>query len=100
MMKKHGFFLVCSTLLFVFTLIVPVKAIPVQGGNWVYGGHHDIMNWGAFSQYDHPSRRHWSSVKRGSDGKRVVDYAGADAKSYAFINTSVGEYVDFDFGFY
>ena len=58
----------------------------IYGGVWSYGGHHDPNNWGAFSNYYHRSRSHWSNVVRASYSEK-----GPNATSYAFINTSVGE---------
>ncbi|WP_407932818.1 lactococcin 972 family bacteriocin [Granulicatella seriolae] len=81
------------------SFLTPVLAVSVQGGEWSYGGHHDPVNWGAFSNYYHPTRHHWSSVVRHSDSKSSKGYAGAGGTSKAFVNTQVGEGASFDFGF-
>ena len=71
----------------------------VDGGYWSYGGYHDPSNWGAFSNYYHPTRWHWSSVVRDSDAESNRGTASAGYTSKAFINCAVGEYVKFDSGF-
>lgn len=84
----------------IMLLATPVfAAVHVDGGTWAYGGWHEPGNWGAFSNYYHPSRWHWSSVVRGSDAKSDRGTAGAGYTSEAFINTDIGEHVDFDYGF-
>ncbi|MGV3353454.1 lactococcin 972 family bacteriocin [Streptococcus orisratti] len=70
----------------------------IYGGVWSYGGHHDPSNWGAFSNYYHRTRRHWSNVIRASDSKANYSEVGANATSTAFINTSVGEVAYFNCG--
>ncbi|CYU76466.1 lactococcin 972 family bacteriocin [Streptococcus suis] len=81
-----------STLL-LGTLIAPltVLAAPYLGGNWSYGGHHDPNNWGAFSNFYHPSSSHWSRVVRDSDSSSRKGTAGPGGTSRAFINTNLGE---------
>lgn len=54
---------------------------------------------GAFSNYYHPTRWHWSSVVRDSDAESNRGTASAGYTSKAFINCAVGEYVKFDYGF-
>lgn len=76
-----------------------VFAQSVMGGQWSYGGHHDPRNWGAFSNYWHPSRSHSSVVIRHSDSRSNRGYAGSDETSYAFIHTQYGEGASFDIGF-
>lgn len=81
-----------------FSLASPVLAISLRGGEWTYGGHHDPINWGAFSNYYHGSRFHWAyvgSIRR--DNQKLV-YAGARGEAYAFVNTYFGEQVTFDAG--
>ncbi|WP_373192534.1 lactococcin 972 family bacteriocin [Enterococcus sp. RIT-PI-f] len=87
--------------LFVATTLLAfaTPAFAVQGGNWSYGGHHDPTNWGAFSNYYHPTRWHWSSVTRHRDSRSNRGTANANATSRAFINTNLGERASFDFGF-
>lgn len=67
-----------------------------QVGTWTYGANHAPNNWGAYSEYYHPSRWHWSDVSSSSD----YDYraAGARYTSRSFINTYVEEVADFGFG--
>lgn len=71
----------------------------VNGGVWSYGGHHDPSNWGAFSNYYHKSKNHWSSVTRHSDSVNDIDHAVKGKTSMAFLNTKLGEKCDFDYGF-
>ena len=81
-----------------FSLASPVLAFSHRGGEWNYGGHHDPINWGAFSNYYHGSRFHWAyvgSIRR--DNQKLV-YAGARGEAYAFVNTYFGEQVTFDAG--
>lgn len=98
-MKKKiitGLFIATTLLAFATPALA---AVDVQGGSWSYGGHHDPSNWGAFSNYYHPSKWHWSSVVRHRDSKSSRGTASAGGTSKAFINTKVGEKVSFDFGF-
>jgi lactococcin 972 family bacteriocin len=93
---------VITSLLLVATSLsfaIPAFGISVQGGEWSYGGHHDPSNWGAFSNYYHGSKWHWSKVVRHSDSKSNRGTATAGNTSKAFVNTKVGEKVSFDFGF-
>lgn len=78
---------------------VAFASVQVDGGIWSYGGVHEVGNWGAFSNYYHPSRYHYSRVVRGSDSKSDTKYAGADKTSRAFLNTSIGEKAYFYYGF-
>lgn len=74
-------------------------AIYVGGGQWTYGGHHDPKNWGAFSDYHHAVKYHWSSVSSAERKLADKDCAEAGYTSHAFINTNLGEVVYFDYGF-
>ncbi len=74
-------------------------AASLNDGVWSYGGHHEIGNWGAFSNYWHPTEKHWSRVVRHSDSKAVKAYAEAELTSKAFVNTKIGEKVSFYRGF-
>lgn len=74
-------------------------AANLDDGVWSYGGHHEIGNWGAFSNYWHPTEKHWSQVVRHSDSESDKGYADADKTSKAFLNTSIGEKVSFYRGF-
>lgn len=76
-----------------------LAAKEVGGGIWSYGGHHDFYNWGAFSNYWHPSKKHNSTVVRASDAQCDKKYAGAGGTSKAFINTKIGEVAYFYYGF-
>lgn len=78
---------------------VAFASVEVDGGIWSYGGVHEVGNWGAFSNYYHPSRYHYSRVVRGSDSKANTKYAGAGNTSRAFLNTSIGEKAYFYYGF-
>lgn len=81
-----------------FSVILPAFAVSHLGGDWSYGGNHDPGNWGAFSNYHHALKNHWSYV--GSGVRRNEKYASALSGyySYAFINTNIGEYVTFKAG--
>ena len=78
---------------------VAFASVEVDGGVWSYGGVHEVGNWGAFSNYYHPSKYHYSRVVRGSDSKSNTKYAGAGNTSRAFLNTSIGEKAYFYYGF-
>ena len=78
---------------------VAFASVKVDGGVWSYGAVHEVGNWGAFSNYYHPSRYHHSTVVRGRDSKAITKYAGADQTSRAFVNTNVGEKAYFYYGF-
>lgn len=78
---------------------VAFASVEVDGGIWSYGGVHEVGNWGAFSNYYHPSRYHYSRVVRGSDSIADTKYASAGKTSRAFLNTSIGEKAYFDYGF-
>ena len=82
----------------VFSLSLPVLAASHRGGDWNYGGHHNPNNWGAFSNYYHGSKDHWSYVGSTARNNQKTAYAGARSTSYAFINTNFGERVIFDAG--
>ncbi|MGT2772559.1 lactococcin 972 family bacteriocin [Streptococcus marimammalium] len=85
-----------AILLFSVTLLV--LAVSYRGGEWTYGGYHDPNNWGAISNYYHPSRYHRSYVGSTTRNRQKTAYAGASRTSYAFINTDFGENVVFDAG--
>ncbi|WP_282930164.1 lactococcin 972 family bacteriocin [Anaerococcus sp. Marseille-Q7828] len=78
---------------------VAFASVEVDGGIWSYGGVHEVGNWGAFSNYYHPSRYHYSRVVRGRDSKDDTKYAGAGNTSQAFIHTKIGEKAYFYYGF-
>lgn len=69
-----------------------------QGGEWNYGAHHEPGNWGAFSNYYHRTRNHWSQVVSKKDSRSNYKEAGATHTSYAFLNTGIGESVSFGAG--
>lgn len=99
MFKKK---MLLSFLLIAAIIIIPtfsVLAVSVQGGEWTYGGHHELHNWGAFSNYYHPDRYHWSYVESLDRSNSNKGYADAGYTSHAYINTWVGERCAFDFGF-
>lgn len=98
-MKTSKIIISVLTIIISCSLACPVFADWVSGGNWSYGGYHDPSNWGAFSNYFHDHRYHWSSVTRSRDSKSDVGYASAHYTSEAFINTDFGEFVYFDYGF-
>ncbi len=98
-MKTSKVILSVLTVIISCSLACPVFADWVSGGNWSYGGYHNPGNWGAFSNYFHDYRWHWSSVARASDSKANVGYASAHYTSRAFINTSFGENAYFNYGF-
>ena len=86
--------------LLTMSFAVPVLAISVEGGEWNYGGHHDPSNWGAYSSYYHARERHYARVSSTQrPGKSSKVYAGPGGVAYAFINTDIGEHVDFGYGF-
>lgn len=97
MLKVRTVVVVCLVILS-FSIALPVLAVAHRGGEWTYGGHHNPGNWGAFSNYYHGSRWHWSYVGSNVRNRshRATAYAGNH--SYAFINTNVGESVVFDAG--
>lgn len=96
-MKRRMISVIAGTL--IVLLSTNVLAANLDDGIWSYGGHHEIKNWGAFSNYWHPTERHWSRVVRHSDSKANKAYANADKTSEAFINTKVGEKASFYRGF-
>lgn len=77
-----------------------VHAVDYKGGTWTYGGHHEVGNWGPFSNFYHETQYHSSSVV--SEADSTSDYAEAAAKytSKAFINTYIGEPVKFNASVY
>ncbi|KPG69479.1 hypothetical protein A5886_001960 [Enterococcus sp. 8G7_MSG3316] len=84
----------------IFSLAAPAfAAVSVQGGTWSYGGQHNPTNWGAFSNYYHKDKWHWSSVVRHRDLKSNKGTASKGGTSKAFVNTNLGEKASFDFGF-
>ena len=83
-----------------FSASVPTLASHQNGGNWSRGCNNNPWDWGAFSNYYHPYRFHWSHVIRSSDGKKKSGENHAGHWSHSFINTRFGEHVDFDYGFY
>lgn len=83
----------------IFSIALPVFAVPHRDGEWTYGGHHDPTNWGAFSNYYHRSNYHWFYVGSNVRNNKKKSYAVAGIHSYAFINTYIGEHVLFDAGF-
>ena len=58
-----------------------------------------LYYWGAFSNYYHDYKYHWSSVTRARDSKSSYAYAPSHQTSRAFINTNFGETVYFNYGF-
>lgn len=54
---------------------------------------------GAFSNYYHDYKYHWSSVTRARDSKSSYAYAPSHQTSRAFINRYFGETVYFNYGF-
>ena len=60
---------------------------------------HNPNNWGAFSNYYHDYKYHWSSVTRARDSKSSYAYAPSHQTSRAFINRNFGETVYFNYGF-
>lgn len=97
MKKKRLLFLVVAFVLTVFSS--SAFAASLDDGVWSYGGHHEIGNWGAFSNYWHPTEYYWSRVVRQSDSNYDKKYAVADDTSRAFINTQIGEVAYFYRGF-
>lgn len=90
-----------ATALLVVLLVVisvPVFAASHLGGEWTYGGQHTPGDWGAFSNYYHSSKYHWSYVGSTARDNQHTAYADARSTSYAFINTNIGEKVVFDAG--
>jgi len=97
-MKKIKTILSVVSLSMLLTSVAFASA-EVDGGILSYGGVHEIGNWGAFSNYYHPSRYHYSKVVIGSDSKFNTDYANAGQTSKAFIHTKFGEKAYFYYGF-
>ena len=50
-MKTSKIILSVLTVIISCSLACPVFADWVSGGNWSYGGYHNPVNWGAFSNY-------------------------------------------------
>ncbi|HEL2413439.1 TPA: lactococcin 972 family bacteriocin [Streptococcus suis] len=99
MKVRYNVVKICTVILLSLAIAPGVLAAQnIYGGVWSYGGHHDPNNWGAFSNYYHRTRRHWSNVIRASDSKANYSEVGANATSTAFINTSVGEVAYFNCG--
>ncbi|MFA9468260.1 lactococcin 972 family bacteriocin [Streptococcus sp. E24BD] len=78
-----------------FSLALPVLAVSHYGGDWNYGGHHNPNNWGAFSNYYHEEKYHYSYVGSLERDNEKSGEAAAHSTSYAFINTNLGEKVKF-----
>lgn len=78
-----------------FTLTV-FAGVDYKGGVWSYGGHHEIGNWGAFSNFYHGTKWHSSSVISYKDSTADYDSRGPKETSKAFINTDIGEEVKFE----
>ena len=98
-MKKKFKRILSIVSLTTFLSSVAFASVKVDGGVWSYGGVHNPGDWGAFSNYYHPSRYHYSEVVRGSDSKADRKYNYAGKTSYAFLNTKIGEKAYFDYGF-
>lgn len=98
-MKFYKIFLTSLTIVISCCLICPVFADWVSGGVWSYGANHDPNNWGAFSNYYHDYKYHWSSVSRARNSKSSYAYAPSHQTSRAFINTNFGETAYFNYGF-
>ncbi|MGX7109402.1 lactococcin 972 family bacteriocin [Facklamia miroungae] len=94
-MKKITKTILASSVLLLLPLTVVNAGISYKGGTWATGANHSFNNWGAFSNYFHPTRYHASSVASLKNGNSDYDEAVASVPSKAFINTSVGERVDF-----
>lgn len=86
--KKLALITLSLSLLGVTTTTFAVEHL---GGVWSYGGHHDPSNWGAFSNFYHRTRNHWSEVVRDRDSSASNASAGPMQTSKAFINTNFGE---------
>lgn len=97
-MKKRGLMLVLPMLL-VAIFSTNALAANLDDGVWSYGSHREIGNWGAFSNYWHPYEKHWSEVVSKKNSNSSWDKAGPHDTSRAFINTSIGEQVNFYRGF-
>ena len=97
-MLKIRTVLVTLVTLLSFSVVLPVFAVSHLGGEWTYGAQHDPNDWGAFSNYYHRSRNHWSYVGSNIRNNKNYSSAGPGSHSYAFINTNVGESVVFDAG--
>lgn len=79
---------------------VPVfTSVWASGRVWSYGCNNNSWNWGAFSNYYHNQRNHWSSVVRDREVKGSYGYTGPWYTSQSFINTNFGEYAYFNYGF-
>lgn len=91
---------ILTTFLIMLSLVVamPVLAVSHRGGEWNYGGRHEVGNWGAFSNYYHRSKYHWSYVGSTARNRQKTAYAPAGKTSYASIHTNIGEKVVFDAG--
>lgn len=78
-----------------FSLALPVLAVPYRGGDWTYGARHNPNNWGAISNYYHGEKYHYSYVGSTERNNQKSGEAEAHRTSYAFINTNLGEHVNF-----